>query len=557
MIPSELLAAPAGSGLVRFARDDDRVTIFIAMAASTAPCPDCRSDAHRVHSRYMRRLADLPCFGTPVRLELTVRRFRCSSPECPRRISVERLPGFAAKHARTTDRLRRSHEAIGFRWAESPAPVSPCSSPCPPAPIHCSAESSSSRAYRGLHRVSWGSTTGRGARGTATAPSSWIWNEATSSTSCPTAMRTRWRRGSKAHPEVEVVSRDRSSAYAQAATDCAPQATQVADRWHLLKNLREAVERLFERHSSVVAEALKGIPLPPEPSSAAAATTPTAPEEEVGPSSNEPPAGTILESPRRQAQRARRERRVERFEQVRERHQQGHSARRIAQDLGLSCCTVRLTREAARAPTGNQGGLACQGSTSTATGSTLAWPRETRTQWTCTDDWLNEGIEALTGACGGTSRSGSVRRGGRRARVNAAKPPTPPPPSPKRLSFEWVRRPENREPEQQARLDAIRGSSAEVASGLDLADEFAGLIRNRPGGDLAAWLTKGESSACPELRQFAAGVRGDEAAVTGAVNERWSNGPVEGHVNRLKAIKRQMYGRAGFLLLRSRVRRAA
>jgi transposase len=144
-----------------------------------------------------------------------------------------------------------------------------------------------------------------------------------------------------------------------------------------------------------------------------------------------------------------------------------------------------------------------------------------------------------------------------RARANAAKPPTPPPPSAKRLSFEWVRRVEDREPEQQARLDAIRSESVEVALGLDLADEFAGLVRERSGGDLAAWLAKCEASACPELRQFAAGVRGDEAAVTGAVSERWSNGPVEGHVNRLKAIKRQMYGRAGFALLRARVLQAA
>ena len=145
----------------------------------------------------------------------------------------------------------------------------------------------------------------------------------------------------KAHPDVEVVSRDRSSTYAQAAQEGASQARQVADRWHLLKNLREAVERLFERHSSVVAEALKGISPPPEPSSAAAANTPTAPEQTIGPSSLEPPVRTFPESPRRQAERARRERRVERFEQVRERHQQGHSARRIAQDLGRSRCTVR------------------------------------------------------------------------------------------------------------------------------------------------------------------------------------------------------------------------
>jgi transposase len=157
---------------------------------------------------------------------------------------------------------------------------------------------------------------------------------------------------------------------------------------------------------------------------------------------------------------------------------------------------------------------------------------------------------------------GSVRRyvtkrlaaaGESRARVNAAKAPAPAPPSAKQLSFDWVCRPEGRKDEQQARLDAIRGRSAELSAALDLADEFAALIRKRSDGTLTAWLTKAEASSCSEMRRFAEGIRRDEPAVQVAMSERWSNGPVEGHVNRLKTIKRQMYGRAGFILLRARV----
>jgi transposase len=92
---------------------------------------------------------------------------------------------------------------------------------------------------------------------------------------------------------------------------------------------------------------------------------------------------------------------------------------------------------------------------------------------------------------------------------------------------------------------------------LDLADEFADLIRKRSSGTLSEWLARGEASSNPELRRFAEGVRRDEAAVHAAVTGTWSNGPVEGHVNRLKTIKRQMYGRAGFVLLRARVVNAA
>ena len=160
---------------------------------------------------------------------------------------------------------------------------------------------------------------------------------------------------------------------------------------------------------------------------------------------------------------------------------------------------------------------------------------------------------------------GSVRRyvtkrlgaaGKKRERINAAKPPASPPPSAKQLSFAWVRRPEDRKASEQARLDAIRAESDELAAGLDLADEFANLIRKRSSGNLSDWLARSEASTNPELRRFAEGIRRDESAVVAAVTGKWSNGPVEGHVNRLKTIKRQMYGRAGFDLLRARVVRA-
>ena len=102
-----------------------------------------------------------------------------------------------------------------------------------------------------------------------------------------------------------------------------------------------------------------------------------------------------------------------------------------------------------------------------------------------------------------------------------------------------------------------RGCDAALREGLDLAGEFAAMVRRHSELPLAEWLTKAEASACAELRSFAARLRQDEAAVTGALTETWSKGPVEGQVNRLKRIKRQMYGRAGFELPRARVRRAA
>jgi transposase len=154
-----------------------------------------------------------------------------------------------------------------------------------------------------------------------------------------------------------------------------------------------------------------------------------------------------------------------------------------------------------------------------------------------------------------TQRLGAA--GKKRDRRNAADPPVPAPPSARQLSFEWARRAEKRQPPEQARLDAIRALSDELTAAWELADAFAELIRKKSPETLSEWLTRGEASSDPDRRRFAAGIRREEAAVQAAVTGPWSNGAVEGHVNRLKTIKRQMDGRAGFVFLRARVLNAA
>lgn len=88
---------------------------------------------------------------------------------------------------------------------------------------------------------------------------------------------------------------------------------------------------------------------------------------------------------------------------------------------------------------------------------------------------------------------------------------------------------------------------------LGLAEQFIGMVRKEGSMTLAEWLPKAEQSSGAEMRGFALGIRQDELAVSAVMTEVWSNGQVEGQVNRLKTIKRQMYGKAGFELLRRRV----
>jgi transposase len=525
------------------ALDVDNLTVHLAITTPHAACPVCGSDARRIHSRYTRRLADLPCFGRAVRLHVTVRRFSCPHPDCPRRIFAERLPGFAEPHARTTARLQQTHTEIGYALGGGAGARRAIGLAMPTSP---------DALLRRVKQIEDSSLPPPRFVGI----DDWAWRKGQRYGTIVVDLQrsrvvdllpdrdadtvTNWL---KEHPGVELISRDRWSDYAQAAAEAAPEAQQVADRWHLLKNLREAIERLFERESATIAQVLKTAE--PAPGSGPAETGTLATEErplaeQPSPPQPEAPAAA---SPRQQAQQAKRERRVERFERVRELHRQGRSIRGIARELGLSREAVRRYLRRGTCPDWRPGRPARSGL------DRYRKEIDRRIAEGCTNaSELHRDLAAQ----GCRLSYPSVRRyvskrlaaaEKSRARVNAAKAPAPPLPSARHLSFAWVRRREDRAEDQQVRLNAVRNGSPELSAALDLADTFAALIRKQSPMTLTDWLARAESSSCPELQRFAAGIRRDKSAVGVAVRGPWSNGPLEGHVNRLKMIKRQMYGR--------------
>ncbi len=547
MLLFPLLRAPVGSRLVRTDFDGVTLTLGIATTHPNASCPACGGESQRVHSRYSRHLAEEPAFGRRVRLQMTVRRFLCLDSACPRRIFVEPLGGFAARHARTTTRLARTHLAIGSalggeagaRLAEKTAmPTSPDT--LLRRVKRAGARSSPSPRLVGIDDWAWckGQRYGTIVVDLETSEVIDLLPDRDAAT-----VKT-WL---EAHPGIELVSRDRSSVYSQASTEAAPKAQQVADRWHLLKNVREAIERLLERHLPIITESFKATdPAPGE-----------VPGDEPSPALDSVSEETPSDSPRKEAALARRRRRVGRFQQVHELHRQGAPIRQIARDLAMSRKAVRRYLRHEKCPDWGPRRPKRSG-------------MDEHREWV--DARVAEGrinaseLHRELAARGVRVSYATVRRsltnrlgraGKTRPRVNAAKPKPIRPPSPRQLSFDWVRRPEKRTVEAQARLDKIRAASPDLTIALDLSDEFKSLIRKQSSGTLQDWLTRAEASPCPEVRHFAEGIRRDESAVNAAVTLPWSNGPVEGHVNRLKTIKRQMYGRAGFTLLKARVVNAA
>jgi transposase len=537
-------------------RIDDLVltpTTAVALVASTAPaadCPRCGTPTHRRHSHYRRTVADLPCQDRPVALRLVVRRFRCARPDCPQAIFCERLPGLLEPHARSTTRLAGAHRAIGFalggeagsRLADRlDMPTSPdtllrrlqnAPGEVDPPPRYVGVDDWAMRKGQRYGTILIDLERGRvidllpGRDGFAL--KAWL----------------------KEHPSVEVITRDRWAAFAQAAAEAAPQAQQVADRWHLLKNLREAVERLLARMSGAVREALRDS-VPPE-----ADDQPS----EVAPAIALPPGSALGGeplSPRKQVQQSKRQQRIQEYERVRAFRAEGLSLRQTARAAGVSVKRViRYLRED-RCPDWNPG---------------RRRPTQLDRFVPQVNAWITQGgsnaaelyRELCEQGCRASydavrrfvsRRLGSTGRPG--PRVGRLTPPAAPaPPSARQLSFAFIRREDERTEEQLRQVERLQAGDAALQEGLGLAASFAALVRKTAPGTLCDWLTLTEGSGCAELRSFAAGLRQDEAAVAAALTADWSNGPVEGHVNRLKVIKRQMYGRAGLALLRARVRKA-
>lgn len=544
-----LLPSPSGLEIEQIVITSAAATLTVQTTGATAACPQCGLSSQRVHSRYQRRLADLPWQGRTVALQLKARRFFCTTATCARKIFVERMPEVAKTYARTTVRLFQAHGQIGLalggeagsRLAEHLAmPTSPDTLlrrvkqyPGEPVPIP---------RIIGIDDWAWR----KGQRyGTIVIDL----ERSKVLDILPDRDSQTLQSWLKDRPQIEVISRDRSGTYAQAASAAAPQAKQVADRWHLLKNLRETVERLFERYSGSVQDALAT--LQPRIASEKQGSLNTPADSDVA-----FPIAPAPVSRRRQAQQTRRAQRVERYERVRQLHQDGQSIRRIADMMDLNRETVRRYVRDAQCPDWQPG-----------------QPRPVRLDGfrASIDQRLHEGCRNAAALHRELMNKGhrvsyhAVRRFVRRRlaalgeprQADRMRPQRPRPPSARQLAFVLIRRQEEREVEEQVQLEAVRRIDAELTGALELADEFAAMIRKASVQPLSSWLLKAEQSACAEMRGFARSLRQDEAAVAAGLIEKWSNGPVEGHVNRLKAIKRQMYGRAGFELLRARVMNAA
>jgi transposase len=552
---SQLLPVPLGLQLEAWHVDQAEAEIVLTLTSrqATTRCPVCTMPARRVHSRYRRTLADLPWGRYAVRLGLGVRKLFCDHAGCTRRIFTERLPEVAAPWARRTARLAERLTAVGLALGGS----------------------AGARLSRGLAMPTTRNTLLRLIRAAPLPP------EATPSVLGidDWARRKRHRYGTvlidlerrrpvallpdreadtlaawlQAHPGVEVVARDRAGAYADGTRRGAPDAVQVADRFHLLQNLAETLETVFTGHAAGLRAVERG-ERRAEPSTPAGVVRPVRPQ----------PGATA-----RAKAAERRERRLAQHRQVWALHREGWPGHAIARQLGISRSTVfrclrtevfperKARRDAGRSLLAPWKPFLLERWNAGHRGSRRLLRELQQQGYRGSYATLARYTQRLRQAQEG---EGPTRRPSAPAHKRVVAPVMDPPPralTPRTAAWLVLRRPERRDTDATTRLTRLRAPHAELAEAIELGEAFARLIRAGHPDRLDPWLARAQDGALPAFRGFAKRLRVDEEAVRAAATLPWSTGQVEGQINRLKMIKRQMYGRANLDLLGRRFLLAA
>lgn len=497
----------------------------VTMESTTAfgRCPSCGMDSKHVHSHYVRSIRDLPALGQPVRLTILARRFRCLVRECRRRTFSERFEGLAKQHAQRTDRLTATLQSL----------ILSCSSPTGARLAQQMGIETSARTL--LRVVNHGELRVKAPRCLGVDDFALRKGHTYGTLLCdletgkpidilPGRLAEPLTKWLKTHPGVEVIARDRATAYADAARAGAPRAVQVADRFHLVKNVSDALKEIVDRQPW---------------STPAAKVMPVSPfaETSQGPTSRQ----AVL-----RAEAA--ERRKARYDLIQQRIALGESLRAICRATGLSRATIRKYVRSAGVP------------------ERAVWRHHSnldpfadylRARWSagcCNARHLYRELVDL-GYAGSESMLRTYVRpwredpsrssSGHQARVNQVVW--------KDLRWTILRPKEHLSPEDAELLDGFLRMHPPLQKAYGLVQAFRNMLKEHRVEELDRWLTEASQSGLPPLQRLAKSLANDRAAVLAAIELEWSTGPVEGQITRLKLLKRIGYGRASLPLLRARV----
>jgi transposase len=531
----------AGLDLAQVEDLGDGVRITAGTRTAQLACRGCGAVSARVHDRYRRRLADLACGGRPVQVVLTVRRFCCGNPACPVATFAEQVPGLAGWYQRRTAGLRDLLEKVALALAGR------AGSRLAAALGAVVSRFTLIRLVRGLPDPQAGPVTVLGVDDVAKRKGHSYATVLMDMVShrlidmLPDREAETFADWLRAHPGIEVICRDRGGAYARAAREAAPTAVQVADRFHLWQDLAEAVDKTVLACLAALSQPSPG-PQDPQPAAAPAgpAAAPAEPDGFRDQHGHE----------RRLVARHR-----ERYTAVQALRAQGCTIREIARRLGLARNTVLKFAQAASIDEL----LVKATSRPSILDPFKPYLSQRWNQGRTSAAALHEEIRAR-GWEGGILtverylrqfRTADGRDRQARAQPQLTAPSAPALPKPRQITRWIMTHPDHLASHDAADLARLLDASPALAAAAGHVRSFAGMMTRRQGLlALEDWLTAVEAGDQPALRSFARGIRRDQQAVTAGLALPYNSGALEGKNCKIKYLKRLMYGRANFDLLR-------
>ena len=543
---SQLVSLP-GIRVSKIDHTDGKVIISVSVVRNRSPCPLCGHFSQSVHGSYSRTISDLPVFNNAVNLLLKVRKFKCYNAGCIQKVFSEQTPHIK-RYCRRTARAALLLDSISI---ELTGKLASKISKQLFMPI------STSTFTRIAHRQPLPEIEQPVVLGI----DDWAFRKGKSYGTILVDMKTSipiellpsrdscdLKTFLNQYPLVEIVTRDRASSYSSAVDEICPEAIQVADRFHLLVNLSDALDKYFKSSRSIVKAIIQQK------------------EEEMAKDDNSIGNKTTLDISLANDpdsvdevsghERVNSDQRIEKFNKVKELQKENVGIKKIARTVGITRITVRsyLVQDTLSPRISSK-------STNIDTYANLIQNRLSTGDYQV-KDILKEIISL--GFNGGksqayyhinrikTSSNTTTRnvKGLQQTPICFIKPLS----TRKLAKFIDVNINNISDPDERNYMEMLLKNVPEFRIVRKLVQVFKGMLKNGYG-NIKKWIeyVRGSKKSLAGLKNFANGLLSDIKAVENAICLAWSNGAVEGHVNRIKSIKRQMYGRAGFELLRRKV----
>jgi transposase len=488
-----------------------------------------------VHGRYVRRLTDAALGGLRTVLAMTVRRFKCVNTACTAATFAEQVAGLTEPHARYTPLLRATLCSIAVAMAARPGARLATRLGIPVA------KDTLLRLVRAVPEPEAGPVR-------VVAVDDFALRKREKYATIVVDLETRrpvevlvgresgpvaeWLAG---HPEIRIVCRDRARGYAEAARTGAPQAQQVADRWHVWHNLAEAVEKTVSAHHGCIKTAYADLPA-------------GQPQQQQETPTRDAQAEAFAEGRLDVRGRERKlvARAIERYTAVQDLVAQGRSLKGISRDLNLDYYAVRRYARAS--------GVEELMATAAGRASKLD-PYKPYLAQRVTDGCRNAmQLFREIHAQGYSGSSSTVGLYVRLLKTGAVPPPPPRPvPRPRKVTRWILTDPGHLHADIALELKQIRAACPELEATVQHVRTFATMMRQLHGDRLLEWIDAIRDDDLSHLRQFADGLTHDLDAVTAGLTLPWNSGQAEGQNTRVKLLKRAGYGRANFDLLRKRI----